>query len=357
MIILIPSYEPDHRLIHLVQTLTRSAATARVVVVDDGSGPAYAERFREVRGLGADVVTHKHNRGKGVALRTGFAHIEAAYPGEDVVCADSDGQHTPADILTVASRLRSANTDMVLGVRQFTGTVPVRSRVGNAVTRRLFALFSGSDVVDTQTGLRAYPARMLPWLQGVDGDRFEYELKLLIRAAREGLTVSQVPIATIYLDENASSHFRPLQDSLRIYLPMLAFGLSSFASFLVDLGLLTLLVSSTGLLIPSIVIARVVSAACNFTINRCWVFGRAERAPLLPSLLRYAALAGALLAANVMLMTVFVGVGSPLLVAKLLTEGLLFLASFVVQRTTVFARRVVAAAETDAGRRELTPSA
>lgn len=124
---------------------------------------------------GAEVLTHPVNRGKGAALRTGFAHIRAHHPGEPVVCADSDGQHTLLDILRVAAAIDD-EVDMVLGVRRFTGRVPLRSRVGNLFTAGLFALVTGHWIADTQTGLRGYPHRQLDWLADVPGDRFEYEL-------------------------------------------------------------------------------------------------------------------------------------------------------------------------------------
>jgi hypothetical protein len=163
-----------------------------------------------------------------------------------VVCADSDGQHRPEDIDAVADRVATSGAAMVLGCRRFTGAVPARSRVGNTVTRVLFRAVTGLRLTDTQTGLRAYPARMLPWLGQVDGDRFEYEQRLLLLAAREGLPVAEVEIATIYLRHNASSHFRPVRDAVRIYRPLLTFGLSSMLAFAVDTVALLAFVTLTG---------------------------------------------------------------------------------------------------------------
>jgi putative flippase GtrA len=339
MIVLIPSYEPDGRLLELVRAL-RASTTYDILIVDDGSGPAYAPVFAAARELGAWVCTHAANRGKGAALRTGFAHLAAHHPGRDVVCADADGQHTPADIRRVAAALHPSDTgagpDMVLGVRHFTGRVPARSRFGNAVTTRLFGAVTRLPVVDTQTGLRAYPARLLSWLRGVPGDRFEYELRLLLRAARERLTVRQVPIATVYLEENTSSHFRPVRDSVRIYAPFLAYGLSSFAGFAVDVALLWLLAAATGSLTASVVGARLVSGAVNFTVNRVWVFTDGGRAPLRAALLRYVVLTTVLLAANLTLLSALVGIGVPLFWAKLGTEAALFTVGFVAQKVAVF---------------------
>ncbi|MGC3975188.1 MAG: bifunctional glycosyltransferase family 2/GtrA family protein [Nitrospira sp.] len=334
MIILIPSYEPDRKLLGLLDSLSGE----QVVIVDDGSGPHYAHWFTAAQRLGAIVIHHDINRGKGEALRTGFGYIAEHFPDEPVVCADSDGQHSPTDIARVAEALNTGDADMVLGVRQFTGKVPLRSRFGNAVTALLFRVATGSAMADTQTGLRAYPARMLGWLRRIEGDRFEYELKALLLASRQGLRVQQVPIETIYLDDNASSHFRPIRDSWLIYRPLLSFIASSLLGFTIDFALLSALLALTGSVTFSVIGARLVSATVNFTVNRRYVFANGHPLSVRETLPRYAALALVILAGNLALMWALV----PLLgagVAKILTEVTLLVLSYVVQATRVFVRR------------------
>jgi glycosyltransferase involved in cell wall biosynthesis len=336
VIALIPSYEPDERLTHLVADLA-GIDGVQVLVVDDGSGPAYAAVFAAAALAGAEVLTHGTNRGKGAALRTGFDHIRRHHPGEPVVCADSDGQHSLLDILRVAAAIDDDN-DIVLGVRRFTGRVPLRSRVGNLFSAGLFAVVTGSWIADTQTGLRGYPHRLLDWLAAVPGERFEYELNLLLGASRERLRIEQLDIATIYLQHNASSHFRPLQDSLRVLQPLLGYAASSLAGFGVDAAALFALYPLTGNLAASVVLARLVSAGINFGLNRHLVFG-ATRTPLWPSLRRYVVLAAVVLTANLLLMEVLTP-GLGLVAAKVLTEVGLFLAGYAVQSRLVFARPV-----------------
>ncbi|WP_449385234.1 glycosyltransferase [Cellulomonas soli] len=339
MVVLIPAYEPDTRLLTLVADLR--TAGHDVLVVDDGSGPDHAPLFAAATRLGAHVLTHPRNRGKGQALRTGLAHLAATRPGQDVVCADCDGQHTPTDIDAVAARLAAVPDDtLVLGTRRFTGDVPTRSRVGNTVTRLLFRAVTGTAVHDTQTGLRGYPAAMIPWLLGVRGDRFEYELEILLRATTSGRRIVEHDIATVYLHANASSHFRPVADSLRVYLPLLAFAASSLTAFVLDTVLLLALHATTGNLLLSVIGARAVSCAVNFHLNRRLVFGRTTRAaghtPRRGAAARYAALALTLLTANYLLLTALTTLGVPLLTAKVLTEATLFATSFEVQRRFVF---------------------
>lgn len=225
MIVLIPAYEPDDHLVGLVTDIAADDPTQRIVVVDDGSGSAFRRIFDAVRSCGADVITHPVNRGKGAALRTGFAHIAAAFPGDDVVTADCDGQHTLTDIRRVAVALAERPGAVVLGARCFRGDVPWRSRIGNDATKHLFRVITGRRLADTQTGLRGYSSSLLPWLATIAGDHFEYELEVLLDATRSGVPLHEVPIEAIYLCGNRSSHFRPVRDSVRVYVPLVRFAL------------------------------------------------------------------------------------------------------------------------------------
>ncbi len=335
MYVLIPAYEPDARLVALVGSLRRAGVP--VLVVDDGSGPAFGHVFDQVSALGAQVLAHPTNRGKGHTLKVGFAWLSENAPGGDVVCADCDGQHLVADILRVADRVAVGEGAMVLGGRRFTGHVPARSRWGNAVTGVLVRTATGLPVHDAQTGLRGYPASLLDWAMSVPGERFEYELDLLLRASQEGVRVEEVEIETVYLDANASSHFRPVVDSARVYAPLLRFSLSSFAAFVVDTSALLVLVGLTGALLPSVVIARVLSSSVNFATNRRLVFAGGRATSLRVTAARYGVLAATMLAANFGLLTALTGVGIPLLPAKVLTEVALFVAGYQLQRTVVFA--------------------
>jgi len=345
MWILIPAYEPDERLVALVTALQEAAEPPTgIVVVDDGSGPAHRHLFDAVARRGVVVVPHAANRGKGAALRTGVAWLLRHAPDEDLVCVDSDGQHRPDDVAGVARRLAVASAAgercAVLGVRWFVGNVPWRSRFGNRASTALLALVTGQRVSDTQTGLRGYPAAVLPWLVTVPGDRFEYELRLLVDGLRAGVGVVEHEIATVYLDGNASSHFRPLRDSVRVMLPLLTFAASSLLSFALDALLVLAITAATSNLLLAVVGARVVSAVANFLVNRRAVFHAHERergrSETLRQAGRYAALVVATLAASYLGVRVLTDAGIPLLVGKVLTDAALFAASFGLQRSVVF---------------------
>lgn len=334
MIILIPAFEPDEKLLQLIKDLKQAAPSTGILVVNDGSGPAFEALFQQAKVLGAAVIGYQNNHGKGQALKTGFNYIGANHPGQHVVCADSDGQHCVRDILRVAGQVRGGT--MVLGERHFTGQVPLRSRVGNGATRLFFALATGTWLTDTQTGLRGYPAQLLPWLQTVRGNRYEYELNLLLEARSRGHHLQSVPIETIYLHNNESSHFRPVRDSLRIYAPLLKFSLSSLTGFAVDVVAFLALMAATGSLLLAVLGARAISSGINFAINRSLVFPEGRAVPLKRTAAHYFALVVVLLAANYGLLFTLTQAGVPSLPAKLVTETALFLLSFTVQKRFLF---------------------
>ncbi|WP_103063726.1 bifunctional glycosyltransferase family 2/GtrA family protein [Actinomyces qiguomingii] len=336
VVVVIPAYQPDARLPRLVSDLVRELPGCRVLVVDDGSGPQYAQVFREASARGADVVGYDSNRGKGVALRAGLAQAAALWPQADVVCADADGQHQPSDIAAVARRVHTTGR-MTLGVRRFTKPVPLRSRIGNTVTALTFRLSTGWRLSDTQTGLRGYPAGNTAWLADVPGDRYEYELSVLLRAHELGMEVEEVEIATVYEPGNVSSHFRPLQDSARVYAPMLGFLGASLVCFGIDWVGVVVLYVLTGNLLASVVGARLVSGTVNFVMNRR-VF-HAAPGTICRTAVRYLALALVLLAASYVLLRILTGLGIPLGLAKLLGDGVLYTASYLVQRRAVFRER------------------
>ena len=220
--VLIPAWQPTAALHTLVKDLAGRGFGA-LVVVDDGSGGAYAAIFQGLASIdGVIVLRHAVNRGKGRALKSAFQYVmENCAHMAGVVTADADGQHTPEDIERVAGVFLQHEAEVVFGVRTFGHEVPLRSRVGNRVTRRVFALLTGASVSDTQTGLRAFPCSMLPELLSLPGERYEYEMTVLTHLCRSGRVPREVPIATVYLDGNRGSHLHPVLDSMRIYLALL----------------------------------------------------------------------------------------------------------------------------------------
>ena len=286
VLVLIPAYEPGEGFVSYVDQLARQGFD-RIVVVDDGSGA----RFRAVfEALAAKpfcrVIHHAVNRGKGVALRTGFAFIQKEFPDAvGVVTADSDGQHAPEDCRRLAEALAADPQKMYLGSRDFSlKAMPFRSWFGNRWSSVTFALIHGRWLPDTQTGLRAFPLSQLPFLLDRPGDRFEYEMGVLIAAARKRLPVEVVPIRTIYENGNAGTHFSPFRDTLRInrlvFADFFRFAGVSLVSFALDQGLAwafasalaAAAVTQAGTIWASGFAARFLSAVFSFSLNRTFVF-------------------------------------------------------------------------------------
>src|ERR1039457_5602939 len=174
-VVLIPAYKPSAGLVDLVGDLSGRGMPA-IVLVDDGSGPEFraifdrAAQFPGVRVLGAAVKL-----GKGAALKTGINHALCAFPGlTGIVTADADGQHHPEDIVRVAASLREHPEALVLGSRTFDTAVPLRSRFGNLLTRKLTATLIGARLRDTQTGLRGIPASLAARLLPIDSRGYEF---------------------------------------------------------------------------------------------------------------------------------------------------------------------------------------
>ena len=352
-IALIPAYEPGGALVLLARGLAQAGFS--VVVVNDGSNEqVYSAVFGAV-GRFADVVNCPQNCGKGHALKLGLQEISSRFPHEGVIVTlDSDGQHTVSDASRVAAEAALHPGDLTLGVRAFGAGTPARSRFGNAVTREVFHLATGGELRDTQTGLRAFGFELVPELLGIAGERYEYEMNVLMEFSRRSVPLREVPIQTIYEDNNSGSHFHTFRDSFRIYGNILKFAASSLTGFAVDYGLFSLLsslLSPIGALsIPvSNVAARVVSAGTNYTINRRLVFKSKENA--LKTGLQYFALAACILAGNTVLLSWLVSiVGVNRYAAKLLTEVTFFTLSWLVQRFVIFRAKAPSPAAVAPGR-------
>ncbi len=350
--VIIPAYRPDSRLIPLTaDVLSRGYA---VIVVDDGSGDSYAHIFEGLDGR-VTRLTHPVNRGKGAAIKTALAYVleenakvaEASDRIRFVGIMDADGQHLPADMERVLIEAEAYPMRLTLGVREVSGKMPLRSRLGNAITRIVFRLLTGVRASDTQTGLRAFSTDLIPEMLNVEGDRYEYEMGVLATMAKRHFKFHEVPIATLYEDrQNSTSHFRAVRDSLRIYATLLTFAGSSFLSFLADYGLFLLFSFLLGLsarpwlavwgdLIAN-TLARIISGSLNYYLNCRFVFGSK---PTRHTAGQYALLAMFVLAVNSGVLYLWKLTPLPVTVCKLFTEICVFLGNYTVQRKIIFRKR------------------
>ncbi len=326
--VVIPAYEPDAKLETLVQALIKKIP---VLVVDDGSGSAYTGIFRSVEEMGAIVLHHDQNRGKGAALKTAFEYLQNSGANSHAVTADADGQHSVEDILLVAAALEQETDTVLLGVRDVS-RMPFRSRFGNTVTRSTFSLLTGLSISDTQTGLRGIPAKLIGKMMTVAGERYDYEMNMLLALKKWDIPFVELPIQTIYIDGNRSSHFHPFRDGLLVFVRLIRYTFISLVCALLDYGLYCLLIK---MFLPgwSYAIARVFSACLNYQMNRRMVF---QAGPSARSAIAYALLAGFSMAAGALGTGLLSSLAINSIFAKLVLDALLFAMNYLAQKKIVF---------------------
>lgn len=217
--IVLPSLDPDRKFEDVVNGLLEKGFQ-HIVIVDDGSDQGH-QRWFEKAGENPECVVLHHpvNRGKGRALKTAFAHVLEKEPElAGVITIDGDGQHLVEDIIACGERMLAEGDKVVLGCRDFDQPgVPPRSVAGNKTTSRMFRIFCGIRITDTQTGLRAIPRRFLKPFCEIDGERFEYETNMLLQMKRRGISFVEQSITTVYDPEDYSSHYHAVKDSWRIF--------------------------------------------------------------------------------------------------------------------------------------------
>ena len=339
--LIIPAYQPDLNLVKLVR-LVHAKSDLEIIVVDDGSDADKKVIFDKLDGL-ATVLTHEHNQGKGQSLKTAYAYILERGTYRSIVTADADGQHKIWDIFRVVNQSQEHPGALILGARAFSGKVPLRSAFGNKLTRFLFNQQTGVAISDTQTGLRAFTTNLLPFMLEVDGQRYEYEMNVLL-AASKSFPILEVPIETVYINDNEGSHFRPIRDGLMIYKEMFKFALSSLSSFIVDylvyaffLFVMMAVPISLRILLAN-GIARVTSSIFNYSTNKHLVFKNKDSVAKTGS--GYFGLALGLFILDTLLIRLFyTAFGLNLLISKIVVGFLLFLVSWVIQKKVIFKER------------------
>lgn len=270
-IVLIPAYEPDAELIPLVKRLKENGFG--VLVVDDGSGPDYREIFDAVKEFG-HVLVHAHNRGKGAALKTGMAYIRDSMPqAKHFITCDADGQHRVEDVIRVQQQLEAGHK-FVLTMRKQRKGIPLRSVVGNTMSRVVYALLTKRYLSDNQSGLRGFDCSYIDWLVQVEKDNYDYEMNMLYYAAKKAIPICTIPIEAIYINNNQSSHFHPVKDTVRIYRSLFKLAIGLFIGFLaaeIWVAAVSLLFGYQYLLftVPG---AGIFAYGVNAIVNRCFVF-------------------------------------------------------------------------------------
>jgi glycosyltransferase involved in cell wall biosynthesis/uncharacterized protein (DUF2062 family) len=210
--VVIPTYNNRATVADVVRRALGVAQT--VIVVDDGCTDGSPELLKD---LPVVLVRHKRNRGKGVALRTGFAKaFELGYT--HALTIDSDAQHYPEEAPKLMAESQRNPDALVIGVRDMSGLhVPTISTFGRQFSNFWMRLATGVEAHDTQSGFRVYPLRHVTRITCFSR-RFTFECELLVRAAWGGCPIVSVPIRVHYPPkEERISHFNPVWDNVRYF--------------------------------------------------------------------------------------------------------------------------------------------
>ena len=330
-IALIPAYEPANRITPLVKELTDN--NFKVIVVNDGSKKKYDKIFDEVKDI-AHLISYKENKGKGYALKKGYSYIKENYDEYIVVTLDSDNQHTVKDAIKLCDYAEEHKDTLVIGKRIRNEKTPLRSKIGNAITKLVYTVATGTYIYDTQTGLRAFTNNLMPFCLSIPGNRYEYEMNVLLRASKEQIPIKEIEIETIYYNNNANSHFNTLKDSFRIYKEIIKFSLSSIISFIVDYIAYIIFNIILKNVILSNIISHIISSTTNYLINKNIVFNSKNNT--FKTALKYFSLVIGILLLNTLILSFLTSLNINIYLAKLITELLLFFISWLVQKNEIF---------------------
>lgn len=279
--VVIPSLNPKSDFFEIVYNLRKelmkeiSKKKVKFIIINDGSSEKYDLIYDSIKKI-EDVIILKHgiNLGKGRALKTSFNYIITNFKNiECVVTADSDGQHSVTDIVHCLKKYIDNKNHLVLGSRNFSDkNIPFRSRFGNKMTSFIFKYLLGISILDTQTGLRVFGKDQLINFIKTKGERYEYETNMLIDNKNLGYKFLEVEIETIYIENNLSSHFNPLKDSIKIYTLFLRYIFVALCSFILDISLFKILLNLNLNILNSTIISRIISSIFNYQANKNKIF-------------------------------------------------------------------------------------
>ena len=357
-VIIIPSYEPPYVFTDYVSELVKND-DVEVVVVNDGSGKEFNRVYEKLETINkCKVLSYEVNKGKGHALKVALEYCKNNYSSEDnFVTADCDGQHLVKDVLNCANYARDNKCALILGCRDFNlPQVPKRSRMGNKSTRRMFSYLYGINVSDTQTGLRAFNYGLIDKLLSIKGERFEYEMNMLIQLPRKDVEFIEVGIDTVYEkkqeDVNTRSHFKTFRDSFKVWGVLLSnmsnFILAGIIAGIVEISLFSLvyylfcanLVDQPAIrTLVSTVASRICSSIINFLICKKVVFHSKNKFDSLKYYCLWIAQMGASYLLTYIFGNLIVVIDALIVPIKLLGDIIIGLISYKIQQVWVFKQK------------------
>lgn len=272
--ILIPTLNPDERLINLVNHLNNESV-GKIIIINDGTKKENMYIFDKLENV--TIYTHEVNKGKGAAIKTGISNVKKYFPDVcGIITADCDGQHSVEDIKKIKKEMIQYD-EIVLGTRNFdSSNVPITSKIGNTFSSIYFKVFTGISLKDTQTGLRAIPKKYFEFCLEVEGQRYDYEMRFLEKVCERKYKIRTVTINTIY-EEKHTTEFRFVKDSLIIYGAFFKNLFVAVTSAIIDIVLFAVFHKFISKIIFATIFARIISGLYNFTLNKLWTFNNKDK--------------------------------------------------------------------------------
>lgn len=335
--IIVPTYDPDEEIMAKFMNELKKEFK-NICIVNDGSNKSHNKFFEGFKKDGILVLSHYVNYGKGRAIKTAFNYLLNNYPNiVGCVTCDCDGQHSVSDIKKLAKEVIENPNKLILGVRNFDNdNVPKKSKYGNKITRNIFKLFIGIDISDTQTGLRGFGKELMINFVTTSGERYEYETNMLIECKEKSIKIKEIEIETIYLNNNATSHFNPLKDSIKIYKLFLKYFIVAFSSFVLDIILFICffnILTINSKILGATILARVVSSIYNYLINSNLIFKEMS----LKTLLKYYLLAVIQMIISGCFVTyLFNLLNISVVLIKIVIDFIIWIINLIIQREFVF---------------------
>lgn len=337
----IPAYNPDAHLLTVVKDI-QAKSDNMIFIIDDGSKIESEEVFTSLQNdFDAQKIVfirHAINMGKGAALKTIFNHILTTYPEiEGVVTLDSDGQHSIPDCLRVLKELEENEEAFVLGHRTFSKDIPLKSYVGNNISKFIYKILLGKTFKDTQTGLRGISRSFMKECLKIKSNRFEFETEQLAISVQQNLNIIEIPIETIYIEDNKASSFRPLVDSFKIYFVLFRYALSSIVTAIVDFIVFMIALSFGANVLVANIFARTASIGVQFTLLDKYVFHTKTKILSFFLFATYVYIMGIISAMTQISAVEHLGIS--IVTAKILIEGVLFFVNFAFLRLYIFTKK------------------
>ena len=345
--LLIPSLNPNSEFVKYIDELIENNFK-NIVVVNDGSDKEFDEIFKKIENKNElYLLNHETNKGKGKSIKDGLTYIKNLENFNDflgVITVDCDGQHLVKDIINITEEMEKNSNSLILGSRDFTKeNIPKKSSFGNKTTSNVLKFLYGAKINDTQTGLRGIPKVLVEDFIKISGNRYEYEMNMLIECITKKISIIEIPIETVYIDNNSSTHFRPIQDSISIYYRLfnsfIKYLAVSIISCIIDVTLFELFVIylnfQNNLIMISTILARCISSFINYILNKKVTFSSKKRVS--NTIFKYYVLCIIQMLLSGFFVSIIYGfIGNYEVIIKLFVDTILFIINYIVQKKLIF---------------------